>query len=129
MDSFFLPRRRIASDLVRERRRFDNKKRAVGKVQQHAQQQHAHVRCNSLTLRGGAESAPRSEGLSQGTPRSPGYTRFERLWRMIFIVLILENRFLCPVLELYRYETGICDILINFEVVWYSGMRKWYAEC
>ena len=21
------------------------------------------------------------------------------------------------------------DILINFEVVWYSGMRKWYAEC
>ena len=64
VDSFFLPRRRIASDLVRERRRFDNKKRAVGKVQQHAQQQHVHVRCNSLTLRGGAESAPRSEGLS-----------------------------------------------------------------
>ena len=21
------------------------------------------------------------------------------------------------------------EILINFEVVWYSGMRKWYAEC
>ena len=32
-----------------------------------------------------------------------------------------------PVLDLYRYETVFGDILISFGVVWYSGMRKWYA--
>ena len=48
VDSFFLPRRRIASDLVRERRRFDNKKRAVVQVV------HVHGMC----MRGAAITSP-----------------------------------------------------------------------